>query len=123
VLGADWRYIVAVAVMAWGFGDAAAALVGKAFGRRRILHAAIEGAKTYEGTAAMIVTAALALFLTLLFFAGYPWHLSLLIAVLVAPVCGAVELFSRRGADTITVPLSTAVLVLPLIQLFSFLGW
>jgi phytol kinase len=123
VLGADWRYIVAVAVMAWGFGDAAAALVGKAFGRRRILHDAIEGVKTYEGTGAMIVTAALALFLTLLFFAGYPWYLSLLIAILVAPVCGAVELFSRRGADTITVPLSTAALVLPLIQLFSLLGW
>jgi phytol kinase len=123
VLGADWRYIVAVAVMAWGFGDAAAALVGKAFGRRRILHVAIEGAKTYEGTAAMIVMAALALFLTLLFFAGYPWYLSLLIALLVAPVCGAVELFSQRGADTITVPLSTAVLVMPLIQLFSILGW
>jgi phytol kinase len=122
-LGADWRPLVAVAIMAWGFGDAAAALVGKAFGRRRILHACIEGAKTYEGTGAMIVTAALALFLTLLFFAGYPWYLSLFIALLVAPVCGIVELLSWRGTDTVTVPLSTAALILPLVHLFSFLGW
>jgi phytol kinase len=123
VLGADWRHIGAVAIMAWGFGDAAAALVGKAFGRRRVLHACIEGAKTYEGTGAMIVTAALALFLSLLFFAGYPWYVSLFIALLVAPVAGVVELFSRRGADTLTVPLSTAALILPLVHLFTFLGW
>jgi phytol kinase len=123
VLGADWRHIVAVAIMAWGFGDAAAALVGRAVGRRRILHAWIEGAKTYEGTGAMIVTAALALFLTLLFFGGYPWFLSLLVALLVAPASGLVELFSRRGTDTLTVPLFTAVLLLPLLHLFSYLGW
>lgn len=123
LLGTKWHYVVAVSVMAWGFGDAAAALVGKAFGRQRNLHVFIERAKTFEGTGAMMAAAGLALFLTLLLYAGKPWYVSLLIAVIVAPVCGVVELFSWRGTDTLTVPLSAAALILPLAYLFSFLGW
>jgi phytol kinase len=123
LFGASWHYIVAVAVMAWGFGDAAAALIGKAFGRRRVLNFLMDGGKTYEGTGAMILFAGLAAFFTLLVYAGQPWHISLLISIIVAPVCGIVELFSRRGTDTLTVPLSAAFLMMPLIHLFSFLGW
>ncbi len=123
LLGTSWHYIAAVAVMAWGFGDAAAALVGKAFGRRRVIHRYIERAKTIEGTAAMIGTACLALFLTLLFYAGLSWLSSLLIALVAAPVCGLVELFSKKGLDTLTVPLGTSFVILPLVYLFMFLGW
>jgi len=123
LLGFKWHYVIAVAVMAWGFGDAAAALVGKALGRRQFLHRWIENAKTHEGTIAMVVVAAVALFLTLLFYGGKPWYISLLISLVVAPVCGVVELFSRRGLDTLTVPLLAAPLVLSLAHLFSFLGW
>ncbi len=108
LLGEEWRYIAVVAVMAWGFGDAAAALVGKAIGRRRIMHPRIEGAKTYEGTLAMFIVAGLAIFFSLLIYAGQPWYVSFIVALLVAPVCAAVELFSNRGMDTLTVPLSTA---------------
>lgn len=118
LLGVRWQYIVAVSVMGWGFGDAAAALVGKALGRRRVIHRMIEGAKTYEGTAAMILVAFVALFLTLVFYAGQPWHLSLLISAVAAPVCGIVELFSQRGSDTLTVPFYTAFAILPFAALF-----
>jgi phytol kinase len=76
-------------------------------------HRAIEGAKTYEGTAAMIVAGALAAFLTLLVYGGAPWWLSVGAAVLVAPVAGVVELFSRRGIDTLTVPFAAAVALTP----------
>ena len=122
LLGIDWQYVAVVAVMAWGFGDAAAALVGKAFGHRRIQYPGIEGAKTYEGTFAMFVVAGLAIFFTLLVYAGQSWQVSLAVAALVAPVSATVELFSQRGMDTLTVPLSVAFLVLPLMALFSFLG-
>ncbi len=108
--------------MAWGFGDAAAALVGKSIGRRRILHPRIEGTKTYEGTLAMYVTAGLAIFFTLLIYAGQSWYVSLAVALLVAPVCAVVELFSSRGMDTLTVPLTAGFAILPLMSLFSFLG-
>jgi phytol kinase len=123
LLGAKWHYMVAVAVMAWGFGDAAAALVGKFFGKRGIIHRWVEGAKTLEGTAAMIAAAFLAIFFTLLFFGGQSWCVSLLIALAVAPICGIVELFSRRGTDTLTVPLAAAAAIFPLVCLFVHLGW
>ncbi len=122
LMGTEWQYIAVVAVMAWGFGDAAAALIGKKFGRRRIHHPRIEGTKTMEGTQAMFVTAGLAVFGTLLVYAGQPWHVSLAVALLVAPVCAIVELFSNRGMDTLTVPISTGIVVLSLMLLFSFLG-
>lgn len=123
LLGSGWHYVVAAAVMAWGFGDAAAALIGKAFGHRRVLHKLIDRGKTYEGTSAMMLFAGLAVFLTLFIYAGKPWYISFILSIIVAPVCGIVELFSRRGTDTLTVPLSAAFLIMPLIYLFSFLGW
>lgn len=123
LLGAKWHYMVVVAVMAWGFGDAAAALVGKFFGKRKIVHAWVEGAKTHEGTLAMTVVAFVVLFLTLFFLSDLSWYICLLIALVVAPACGLVELFSKRGTDTLTVPLATAAMVFPLVVLFSYLGW
>jgi dolichol kinase len=108
--------------MAWGFGDAAAALVGKAFGRYEIVHPRIEGTKTVEGTLAMFIVAELSIFFTLVIYAGQPGHVSLTVALLVAPVCSVVELFSPRGMDTLTVPLSAAFAILPLMSLFSSLG-
>lgn len=122
LLGAEWKYVAVVAVLAWGLGDAAAALVGKKFGRRRIRHARIQGAKTVEGTQAMYVTAGLAIFFTFLFYVGQPWHISLAAALLVAPVCALVELFSNRGMDTITVPISAGVAVLILMSFLSLIG-
>lgn len=122
LLGADWKYIAAVAIMAWGFGDAAAALVGKAIGRKKIRHPRIEGAKTVEGTLAMFVVAGLAIFFTLLLYAGQTWQVSAAVALLVAPVGAVVELFSRRGMDTLTVPLSVGASVLALMLALSLAG-
>lgn len=122
LLGDAFKYIAVVAVMAWGLGDAAASLVGKAIGRHRIHHPRITGAKTYEGTLAMFVTAGLAVFLTLLIYAGRPWLVCLSVALLVAPVCAIVELFTNRGMDTLTVPISTGLAVLSWLLVFSFLG-
>lgn len=122
LLDTAFRYVVAAAVMAWGFGDAAAALFGRAFGRKRVVHRLIEGTKTYVGTAAMAAFGALGIFVTLVTYGGKSWGASLLIAVLVAPVCAVVELFSRRGVDTVTVPLAGAALILSLGQLLALLG-
>lgn len=121
LLGADAKFIVLVAVMAWGFGDAAAAIVGKTFGRKTLTHPRIEGAKTLEGTLAMLVVAAIAIFLTMLL-VGQPVLVSLVVALLVSPVGAVVELFSQRGLDTLTVPLSVGFSVQLLMALFSFAG-
>jgi phytol kinase len=112
-LGPDWRPLVAAAAMVWGFGDAAAALVGTLAGRHRVRHRDVEGTKTYEGTVAMIAAGAAAIFLTLALYGGAAWWISLGAAALVAPVAGVVELFSRRGIDTLTVPLAAAAALVP----------
>ena len=111
--GPAWRPAIVVAVMVWGFGDAAAALVGRYLGRRRFVHRVVEGAKTLEGTAAMVTVGALAAFVTLLCYGATPWWVSLLAAVTVAPIAGGTELLSRRGSDTVTVPWVTAIALVP----------
>ncbi len=123
LLGPAWRPLIAVAVMAWGFGDAAAALVGKFLGRRRFLHRLTDGAKTLEGTTAMALVAALAVFATMLFYWQHSWWVSLAAAALAAPVAATIELFSRRGTDTLTVPLGTAVVLAPWVLLTLAYGW
>ncbi|GIK29092.1 MAG: hypothetical protein IT298_13750 [Chloroflexi bacterium] len=122
LLGADWKYVALVAVLAWGLGDAAAALVGKSFGRNPIQHRWLDGKKTYEGTFAMLAVAGTVIFSTLILYAQQPWHISLFVALLAAPVGAVVELFSHRGLDTITVPLAVGFSVLVLMCIFTLLG-
>ena len=50
------KLLALASVYAWGFGDAAAALVGKRFGRRALTGAHIEGRKSVEGSLAMFAT-------------------------------------------------------------------
>ena len=122
-LGEGGRPLIAAAVMVWGFGDAAAALIGRFVGRRRIVHPGIDGPKTVEGTAAMIVVAVAAAFATLFWYGGQTWWVSLAAASVVGPLAGVVELFSRRGLDTLTVPLITAVVLLPWLLVTAAFGW
>ncbi len=117
------KYIVIVAVMTWGFGDAAAALVGKAFGRHFLQHKLIEGKKTVEGTLAMHLVSALVVFVALSAMTELSWYICLLVAALVAPICAITELLSRWGLDTVTVPISAALSTFALISLFGRLGW
>lgn len=122
VLGPQWKYIIVVAILAWGFGDAAAALVGKKWGRRKITHRWVDKNKTLEGTLAMWAVAGVVLVVTLLVYSGQPWYLVLLTALVVAPVCAGVELVSQGGVDTVTVPLSAAIPTFALLYLFSVMG-
>lgn len=122
LLGPEWKYAVAAAVMAWGFGDAAAALVGKALGSNRVLHHLIDAGKTFEGTGAMVLFAGLGIFFTLLLYANQSWQLSLLVSLAAAPLCGVIELFSRKGTDTLTVPFFTAITIAALVNLFTYWG-
>lgn len=121
-LGEEWKYIIIVSVMAWGFGDAAAALVGKAFGRNPIRHRLVEGTKTREGAIAMYSVSAIAILLCLMIYTSLPWYLCLSSALTVAPICAVVELISHHGLDTITVPFATAIPIFSLMILFSFMG-
>lgn len=121
-LGPGSKYIIVVAVMAWGFGDAAAALIGKAYGRYYITSRFVEGKKTVEGTVSMYAMSLLAIFITTLFYTGKPWFICLGIGLLVAPASALVELYTRRGMDTITVPLAVAGAVSVLVKMLGWFG-
>ena len=121
-MGEEWKYIVVVAVMTWGYGDAAAALVGKAVGRHPIRHAWVEGAKTREGSVAMWALSAGVLLVSLMRYTAWPWYLCLVCALLVAPICALVELVSHDGLDTLTVPFAAAIPTVAVLALFSRMG-
>lgn len=122
LLGPEHRYLAVAAVMAWTFGDAAAALFGKAFGKRKILHELVDRGKTHEGSGAMTAFVFAALFLTLFWFGGVPWWAAAVAGLLVAPLAAAVELISPAGTDTLSVPVITVAALYPLLSLLEWLA-
>lgn len=53
--GAEHKYIIVAAIMAWGPGDADAAIVGKKFGKHKLQGKMIEGVKSVEGSVGMAI--------------------------------------------------------------------
>lgn len=122
ILGEEYKYIIVVAVMAWGFGDATAALVGKAIGKNHIKHPLVDPKKTKEGSIAMFIIAGCATFISLIIYRVAPWHISFLIAIIVSYISTIVELISHNGIDTLTVPLSASIPLFIIIRTLEVLG-
>ena len=110
-LGQDHAYIAVTAMMAWGPGDAAAAIVGRNFGTHKLSGKWIEGVKSVEGTVAMGVTSFLFTFATLYLMSGLPLITILDISLVIAPVAAFVELYTKHGMDTITVPIAASLIL------------
>ena len=115
----DEKLLALCSVYAWGFGDAAAALVGKRFGRHGLTGSHIQGRKSEEGTLAMFAVSFVCVMAVLLFRGGMPWYAYPATAAVVAAVSAAVELFTRNGMDTITCPLAAMAVLLPLVYAFG----
>ena len=95
---------VAVAsILMWGFGDASAALVGKRYGRHHVALPLADPQKTTEGS--------LALFLVSGLIGSFVLGIGPLVA-LAALVAAYVELITKGGYDTVTVPFAIAVVLL-----------
>ncbi len=115
-LGREHLYIAVGAIMAWGPGDAAAAIVGRNFGKHKLRGRWIEGTKSVEGSVAMAVTSFVCLLPVLLTMSALPWQMSLLFALVTAPLASLTELFTKGGWDTVTVPaVSSLILCLSMI--------
>lgn len=96
--------LAAAAILMWGTGDAAAALVGIPLGKHKVRCRFADGKKSWEGSGAMLITAFLAGMPVLCLAQKTPF-LTALPAVLIAALCGtATELFSSSEIDTVTVP-------------------
>lgn len=111
------KYLVIASVFAWGFGDAAAALVGKRFGQYYIEGRLVEGRKSLEGTFAMFVVSFISVIVILSAYSYLNWYSYLLISLVTAAVSAAVELYTKGGMDTLTCPLASAFTMILLLYL------
>ncbi|MCB9634420.1 MAG: hypothetical protein H6721_20040 [Sandaracinus sp.] len=126
VNSASW-YVGALFVLAWmqrpmvaavgvgvlGLADPAASIVGRRFGRHKLIHG-----RTLEGTTTFAIVGALVAAAVLLGF-GTP-ILTALVVALVSGVAGALaELLSRRIDDNFSVPVLTAAAAWGVLSLFG----
>ena len=96
--------LCAIAVAVLALADPAAAYVGRAYGRTKLVHG-----RSLEGTLTFFAVAALTSFAVLSFWHGN-WDVSLRIAVSLTAAFGAAlaELFSRKIDDNLSIPLVAA---------------
>lgn len=120
LLGSQGKPVILVSVMAWGFGDATAALFGKAYGRHHFNLPHVEPAKTAEGSLGMAAVASLSALACLLLATPLAFLPCLVTALVCGVVAAVVELYSTHGMDTLSVPLVTSVVAVGL--LFAFGG-
>lgn len=108
--------VSAIAVAVLGFGDPAAALVGRRFGRIRL-----RAGRSLEGSCGFVAAASLVAFVVASVLLPGTFAVHLIIA-LVAGVTGAVvEMFSTSVDDNLTIPLAVAASVRATLALISYL--
>jgi phytol kinase len=103
--------LLVASLMPMTWGDAFAALIGMRFGTRRFTF--LGQTRSIEGTIVMFAFSLVAVFATLVFFAQ-PLAPSLIRALIVALIASGVEAFSPFGTDNLTVPLSSAIVLVVL---------
>lgn len=113
------KYLVIASVLAWGLGDAAAALVGKRFGQHYIEGKMVEGRKSLEGTLAMFVVSFVTVMIVLIVYGSVEWYGYVPTALATAAVCAIVELYTKGGMDTITCPFAAAAVLISLVRLWG----
>ncbi len=107
-------FVGAAAILMWGAGDAAAALVGIPLGKHKVRLKPADGKKSWEGSAAMLAFALACGFGVLYFGHKMPVSAALPAAFAAALLGAATELFSPSEWDTVTVPgvIAAALLLL-----------
>jgi phytol kinase len=100
----------AIALFVLATADAAAALVGGAWGRRPMVVGC--RAKTLEGSCTFFVTATAVVVLGQVVLLGTGWSSAAMIGIGVASLTTLVELISRRGWDNVWVPVTAVVALL-----------
>ena len=105
----------AAAILMWGVGDAAAALVGIPFGRHKVKFKPVNGKKSWEGSCAMFTAAALVGGVILCVCSGSFAGITILRVLLMALAGMAAELLSPSEWDTVTVPVTMLAVALVLL--------
>ena len=105
----------AAAILMWGVGDAAAALVGIPFGKHKVNFRPVNGKKSWEGSLAMFTAAALVGIVILCLCSGSFAGITILRVLLMALAGTAAELLSPSEWDTVTVPVTMLAVALVLL--------
>ncbi|MCD8107015.1 MAG: TSUP family transporter [Oscillospiraceae bacterium] len=108
LLGSELTVICAV--LAWGLGDEAAALIGKRIGKHKIGGHFADHHKTYEGSLGMLIVSFVAVMIVLLI-AGLGFLEALPTAFVGAAAATVTEALTKKGYDTVTVPTIAAVAI------------
>lgn len=111
LLGEEYKYIPIVSVMSWGPGDAMAAIIGITYGKKKLSGKWIEGTKSVEGCVAMALTSILCTSVSLYVLGPYDIGLILSISIVVGVIAMFVELFTKHGLDTISVPIVSSIVL------------
>ena len=114
----DHRLIASIAIVSMAYGDGMGGLIGRKFGKRRLL-----GKKTLEGSTAVFVFTVLAILMVITFYGilsmlgWFPVHeitltLALTIALLTGIYVSFVELITPGEFDNLVIPLSVGIILL-----------
>lgn len=114
----DKKHITNCAVLMWGVGDAAAAIVGRRLGKHKVKLKAADKNKSVEGSIAMATAAFIAGMIGLLISGEFIWYEVVFSPLIASPFSSYTELVSKNGDDTVTVPLVTAFVLLFVSALF-----
>ena len=106
--------LAAAAILMWGAGDAAAALVGIPFGKHKVRCLLTDGKKSWEGSIAMLITSFAVGVLVLMLTQVADLPRVFLSAGTGALIGAATELFTPSEYDTVTVPVMILAVLLVL---------
>ena len=105
-------YLAAAAILMWGTGDAAAALVGIPHGKHKVRSRFTDGKKSWEGSLAMLSVSLISGMIILSAAQKMTLPRALLSAGLGALLGTVTELFSPSEYDTVTVPVVIVTVLL-----------
>ena len=111
-LGNENKYLAITAIMAWGVGDAFAAIIGIQFGKNKFKSHYFDNRKSIEGTAAMFVACFAISLLTLIFTMNYPITQVIVESLVIGLALSLIEAISKNGLDNIFCPLAASVILL-----------
>lgn len=103
--------IGAVGILVLGYGDGLAAVIGKSYGKRKLVDN-----KSLEGSLTMLLASFIVILIVLLV-AGTALVTTLIVAVVVSLLSTVIELFTPKGLDNLSVPLFSSLLVYVLLLL------
>lgn len=111
IYGESYKYIILAGILAWGIGDALAALVGKQKNSIVIETKMLSTKKTIQGSFAMFLGSTIVIFLVLFLVGSKDWIYSLITALVAGIIGTFVELYTKDGWDTLTLPPALMVIL------------